>query len=73
MREVLAGVSQATVIEEYPEYPKGPCLLVLQWDAHHLPIHIVWGIPKNNGAPVVLITAYRPDPARWSSDFMRRK
>jgi len=24
-------------------------------------------------SPAVLITAYRPDPERWSDDFMRRK
>ena len=26
------------------------------------PIHVVWGIPKGHDKPVVLVTAYRPDP-----------
>ncbi|MEA3348449.1 MAG: DUF4258 domain-containing protein [Pseudomonadota bacterium] len=26
-REVLSGISEALVVEEYPKYPKGPCAL----------------------------------------------
>ncbi|MEW6092503.1 MAG: DUF4258 domain-containing protein [Chloroflexota bacterium] len=73
VREVLAGVSRAIVVEEYPDYVKGSCVLVLQHDGRDKPIHVLWGIPKNATAPAVLVTAYRPDPARWSDDFTRRK
>jgi hypothetical protein len=45
---------------------------VLQQDLNSQPIHVLWGIPKGADHPVVLITAYRPDPDRWSSDFLRR-
>ena len=36
-------------------------------------IHVVWGIPRGQTSPAVLITAYRPDPARWTEDFLRRR
>jgi len=73
VREVLAGVSRGLVIEAYPEYPKGPSVLVLQEDHAQRPIHVVWGIPRGHDKPVVLVTAYRPDPGRWEPDFMRRR
>jgi hypothetical protein len=38
-REILAGVAEAIVVEEYPIYPKCPCVLVLQRDANGEPIH----------------------------------
>lgn len=73
VRDIMAGVSDALVIEEYPGYPKGPCVLVLQKDCSDNPIHVVWGISKGTSSPAVLVTAYRPDVNRWSGDFMRRK
>jgi hypothetical protein len=73
VREVLASVEDAVVVEDYPDYPKGPCVLVLQQDAHREPIHVVWGIPKQASSPAVVVTAYRPDPAQWAENFMRRQ
>lgn len=72
-REVLGGVPEAMLVEEYPEFPKGPCALFLQKDRMGAPVHVVWGIPKDHDKPVVLVTAYRPDPARWDETFTRRR
>ena len=72
-REVLSVIHKIVVIEEYPDYPKGPCVLVLQRDRAGAPIHVVWGIPKDYDKPAVLVTAYRPDPARWDPTFTRRQ
>lgn len=72
-REAIAGVHGTVVVEEYPYYPKGPCVLVLQMDSEGHPVHVVWGIPKGHDSPAVLVTAYRPDPARWDDDWIRRR
>jgi len=71
--DVLAGVRDAVTIEDYPDAHKGPSVLALQVDRDGRPIHVVWGIPSNAGAPAVLVTAYRPAPELWSTDFMKRK
>ena len=73
VRDVVAGLKEGKVVEDYPAYPKGPCILVLEKDRHENPIHVVWGIPKGKNSPAVVVTAYRPDPRRWTSDFIRRK
>lgn len=71
--EVIGGVPAAVQVEDYPEYSKGPCTLVLQRDHSGSPVHVVWGIPRGLTSPAVLVTAYRPDPARWTDDFLRRR
>ena len=47
VRDVLLSIKEAIVIEDYPDYPKGPCVLVLQKDFEINPINVVWGIPKD--------------------------
>ncbi len=73
VKEILSGIHEIVVVEEYPDYPKGPCVLFLQKDRIGAPIHVVWGIPQGYDTPAVLVTAYRPDPSRWDQTFTRRQ
>ena len=73
VREIVAGISNAVLIEDYPDYPKGPSILVLQQDTAGKPVHVVWGIPKGYTSPAVLVTAYRPDPEKWEPGYIRRR
>ena len=72
VNELLTGVSSAVVIEEYPEYPKGAAVLVLQRAVDGSPVHAVWGVPRGYNRPAVLVTAYRLDPSIWDETFTRR-
>lgn len=73
VRDVMATVASGIIIEDYPDFPKGPSVLVLQKDREGRVIHVVWGIPKGASSPAVLVTAYRPDSERWTDDCLRRK
>jgi hypothetical protein len=73
VEEVLAGLATGILIEDYPTAAHGPCVLVLQKDAQQRSVHAVWGIPKDQDGPAVLVTAYRPDPSLWTADLTQRK
>jgi uncharacterized protein DUF4258 len=70
--EIEAGAATAIEVEDYPDFHKGPSVLVLQQDSSGQPVHVVWGIRKGSVGPTVVITVYRPDPSLWSADFRSR-
>ena len=60
--------SQAEIIEDYPDDPRGASCLVLGFTSGARPIHVQLAYQ-----PVVsIITAYEPDPEQWE-DFRVRK
>jgi hypothetical protein len=73
VRDVIDSIQHSLPIEDYPDFGKGPCVLVLQKDRQGDPVHAVWGIPKGADTPAVLITAYRPDPNRWTNNYLERQ
>ena len=71
--DVICGVDSGLVLEDYPEFHLGPSVLVLQKDLIGKPLHVVWGIEKDTTEPAMVVTAYYPDPSKWSADFKSRK
>ena len=70
--ELLLGAGSAVIVEEYPDYPKGAAVLVLQRAIDGSPVHAVWGVPRGYNRAVALVAAYRPDPNLWDETFTRR-
>jgi hypothetical protein len=70
---LLSSLSVAIAIDDYPDAIRGPSVLALHRLSDNSPIHAVWGFPKGRDKLAVLITAYIPDPTRWSADFLTRK
>lgn len=73
LAELVATLDAAQVVEDYPDYWKGPAVLVLQLDRAGQPVHVLWGIERGTETPAILVTAYRPELERWSDDFLARK
>ena len=72
-KDLVETFSDAELLEDYPDFAKGPCVLVLQRNRQGQAIHAVWGIPRGEESPAVVVTAYRPDPKKWTDDFRSRK
>ena len=71
--ELVTNIESAVALEEYADTGRGPSVLALQMDQGQSPVHVVWGLHKGTESPAVLITAYRPDPRKWSPDFRERR
>ncbi len=61
-------LKEGTIIESYPDDRPYGSYLALGWCGDR-PIHIVYA--KSDEA-LIIITAYEPDPAKWSADFTQR-
>lgn len=73
LADIVSGAAVGEVIEDYPDFHKGPALLMLQHDSGGAAIHIVWGIEAGTTEPAVIVTAYWPDSRQWSDDFRTRR
>ncbi len=64
------------IIEHYPTDRPYPSCLVLGYspalEENAEPVHSVWAYNHRSGF-CVLITVYRPDPARWHEDYKTRR
>jgi len=69
--EVFLSVLQGEIIEAYPTDKPYPSCLIFGRNFNGEPIHSVWAYNHETGW-AVLVTVYRPDPARWI-DWRERK
>ena len=68
-KEVERAVTAGEIVEDYPGDIRGHSCLLLGFGEEGRPIHVLCS-PKDEY--VAVITAYVPDPTRWSPDFKRR-
>ena len=68
---LVNSVATATVVEDYPDAWKGPTVLLLQ-EFEGKKFHAIWGLSKATPDVATLITAYVPDPKKWTPDLMKR-
>lgn len=69
LSEIENCIMHGEIIEEYPEdYPYPSALICLTEGVQ--PIHTLVGSGDNE---LWIITAYHPDPQKWSDDYKTRK
>lgn len=67
--DIESALNNGEIIEQYPDdYPWSSCLILGY--SNNRPLHICLG---SNEEAAKLITAYWPDPDKWSDDFKQRK
>uniref|UniRef100_UPI004055F954 DUF4258 domain-containing protein n=1 Tax=Candidatus Electronema sp. TaxID=2698783 RepID=UPI004055F954 len=64
-------LEHGAIIEKYDDDFPLPSLLVNGFALSGRPLHVVAGI-NNPERIIVIITAYEPDPLRWSDNFAGR-
>ena len=72
LKEVAESVLNGEVVENYPKDLPFPSCLILGKDKSDGMIHSVWAHDAVK-TMAILITAYRPDPGRWSEGKIRRE
>jgi len=65
------AVFNGSIIEPYPDDPRGPSCLILGFSRSGKPLHIVCGNLEEE--ELLIVTAYEPDPEEWEKDWKTRK
>ena len=71
LQDVLRATTLGEIIESYPRDFPFPSCLILGMTMKADPMHAVWAYDESSGI-AVLVTVYRPDPARWINFRTRR-
>lgn len=69
-KDIRCAVNNGEIIEQYPDDFPFPSCLVLGKSITGDHIHIVM---SDEGSMSRIITAYKPDPDKWSDDFKTRR
>lgn len=70
IRDIEQSIESGTVIEDYPNDPRGASCLILGL-AGRRPLHVVCG--RLDSEDILIVTAYAPDPEEWENDWRTRK
>lgn len=70
LAEVRHAVEQGQLIASYPTDKPYPSVLLLAF-VNQQPLHVAVAQDAATGLCVV-VTAYRPDPARWNATFTQK-
>lgn len=68
--EVANVIETGEVIEDYPEDRRGHSCLIFARGLNERPVHVLCS-PKDDYLAV--ITAYVPDPQKWTTDYRVRR
>jgi hypothetical protein len=63
VREIVSGIDNAVLVEDYPEFPRGASVLVHQTDKNGEAVRVVWGIPKG----------HKPSRSSWDRILTRSR
>ncbi len=69
-QDVEMAVKTGTIIEEYPDDPRGSSCLILGMVGER-PLHVLCGYLE--AEEILIITAYEPDTVEWKDDWSTRK
>ncbi len=67
--DLLQALANAQLLEDYPEYERGPCCLVCGKTKTGRPIHVVCTTTQPE---LVIITIYEPTLPKWITPHQRR-
>lgn len=70
-KEIEEAICKGSIIESYPNDPRGLSCLILGFTGKGKALHVVCG--RVGDAEILIITAYEPDQKEWEEDWKTRK
>jgi hypothetical protein len=69
--EIEEAIHGGTIIESYPNDPRGASCLIFGITGGNRPLHVICG--KLEEDEILIITAYEPDLKEWEADWKTRR